>query len=145
MYFSKFVTDMVNNVFVFYKKGMTASMTTEQKDFLKENNFDVKGTLDRFMNKEDLYERFIYKFVDDKNYGELVATLEQKDYEKAYIAAHTLKGVSGNLGINDVFKSCEDILAKFKAKEYDVDEYLIKIKTDYDKAIETINTLKSME
>lgn len=118
-------------------------MTDEQKNLLTGRNFDVKGTLSRFMNKEELYERFLIKFLDDNNYSKLIKALEEKNYEEAYVGAHTLKGVAGNLGITDVFNCTVDILAKFKAQEYDsIDDILKRLTEGYSIAVETINSLK---
>ena len=45
-----------------------------------------------------LIRRFIAKFLDDGSYPELCRAMEQGQTEEAFRAAHTLKGVSANLG-----------------------------------------------
>ena len=47
-----------------------------------------------------LIRRFIAKFLDDGNYPELCRAMEQGQTEEAFRAAHTLKGVSANLGFD---------------------------------------------
>jgi histidine phosphotransfer protein HptB len=56
-------------------------------------------TLDRFMNNENLYEKFLIKFLEDENFTELKENLKEKKYEKAYTNAHTLKGVCAKFGV----------------------------------------------
>ena len=49
-----------------------------------------------------LVERFIGKFLDDGSFSELTSAMAAGQTEAAFRAAHTLKGVSANLG----FDSC---------------------------------------
>jgi len=69
---------------------------------LVENGADVEGTLHRFMGNEALFERFLLKFRDDKNYAGLEESLDKGNYEEAFRYAHTLKGVSANLGLDPI-------------------------------------------
>lgn len=69
---------------------------------------DVEGTLHRFMGNEALFLKFLLKFKDDTNYAGLTESLEQENYEEAFKYAHTLKGVSANLGLNPI---CEPVSA----------------------------------
>ena len=70
-------------------------MVEQLKQKLKENGADVEGTLHRFMGNDALFLKFILKFKDDKNYAALKDALDQRNYEEAFKAAHTLKGVIG--------------------------------------------------
>lgn len=47
-----------------------------------------------------LIRKFIAKFLDDGSYPELCRAMEQGQTEEAFRAAHTLKGVSANLGFD---------------------------------------------
>ena len=47
-----------------------------------------------------LIRRFIAGFLDDGSYPELCRAMEQGQTEEAFRAAHTLKGVSANLGFD---------------------------------------------
>lgn len=76
---------------------------------LEENGADVDTTLKRFMGNETIYLKFIMKFLDDKNYGAIEEGLAQKDYEKAFTGAHSLKGVAGNLGLTPVYEAASEM------------------------------------
>lgn len=84
---------------------------------LEENGADVEGTLKRFMGNEALYMKFIMKFLDDKNFEGLKSSLEKNDYEGAYVSAHTLKGVTANLGLNPVYGVATQISDLLKGKD----------------------------
>lgn len=72
------------------------------KQKLIENGADVDGTIHRFMGNAGLFLKFLGKFKDDKNFVLLRESIEKKDYEEVFRAAHTLKGVSANLGLNPI-------------------------------------------
>ena len=55
------------------------------------------------MGSDALLERLLGKFLDDPQYSALRAALEAGDVERAVSAAHTLKGVCGNLSMTDLY------------------------------------------
>ena len=87
------------------------------KQKLKENGADVEGTLHRFMNNDALFLKFILKFKDDQNYAILKKHLDEKNYEEAFKAAHTLKGVSANLGLNPIFDRASAVTELLRGKD----------------------------
>ena len=86
---------------------------------LEENGADVDATLKRFMGNETLYMKFIMKFLDDKNFAGVKENLGKKDYEAAYVSAHTLKGVTANLGLDPVYKVVSQISDMLKGKSHE--------------------------
>lgn len=64
---------------------------------------DPDSALERFMGNESLYLRFAGRFLEDRNYEELLKAMEKGDTKAAFAAAHTLKGVSGNLSFNRLY------------------------------------------
>ena len=55
------------------------------------------------MGSVALLERLLGKFLDDPQYPALRAALEAGDMERAVSAAHTLKGVCGNLSMTGLY------------------------------------------
>lgn len=78
-------------------------MDQEKRKGLEAAGIDVQSALERFMNNETLLERFLKKFLDDPNYGKLKAAQTAGDLEAAVAAAHSLKGVCGNLSMTELF------------------------------------------
>ena len=56
-----------------------------------------------------LIRKFIAKFLDDGSYPELCRAMEQGKTEEAFRAAHTLKGVSANLGFDRLTASSGEL------------------------------------
>lgn len=59
----------------------------------------------RRLRSDERIERFLGMLLRDDSYAALVSALEQKDYETAFRAAHTMKGVYMNLNITSLAKS----------------------------------------
>lgn len=57
----------------------------------------------RFSGKTMLYEKFLLKFKEDQSYSCLQKALEEEDVAAAFSAAHNLKGVTGNLSLNNLY------------------------------------------
>ena len=75
------------------------------KMILVNAGIDYDGGLKRCLNDTSLYERVLCKFPGDKSYSKIVEALESADAKAAFEAAHTLKGVSANLGLTDLYDS----------------------------------------
>lgn len=122
-------------------------MTESQKEILLDAGYDIKGAIARFAGNADLYMMFLKKYVDDDNMSKIIAALEVENYTDAYAAAHALKGVSGNLGITDVFECSKDFLALVKGKtaEDGIKDDAIKLCNEFkaknDEAVKIISEL----
>lgn len=80
---------------------------------------NVEETLRRFMNNEMLMIKFLRKFVDDENMNKLRTLIAAKHYNEVLPVAHTLKGVSGNLGfvkLYEIFSRCVRIAVMISMK-----------------------------
>lgn len=81
---------------------------------------DSKDALSRLMNKTVLYEKVLKKFPNEaKRADGFISCLEAQDYTGAYEAAHTLKGVTGNLSITPLYNGYSEISALLKGDSID--------------------------
>ena len=83
----------------------------------------------RRLGNEDLIARLSIKFLSAKEYSEIGAAIGERDWEKAFLNAHTLKGVALNLGYN--------ALAPREA-----DRLYLSVTSEYNKVINAINAYK---
>ncbi len=65
---------------------------------------DYDGASVRLMG-EEMLARFALKFLDDESMDKLEAAMAAGDAKEAFMAAHTLKGVSQNLGFDNLYES----------------------------------------
>ena len=78
-------------------------MTQERRAELTAAGIDVEAALERMMGSETLLERLLGKFPEDASYAALGAALDRGDMDQAVAAAHTLKGICGNLSLTALF------------------------------------------
>ena len=89
-----------------------------------------------------LIKKFITKFLDDSSFAELCQAMQEGEREKAFRAAHTLKGVSANLSFNKLLSSSSE-LTELLRPETDtipegVEELLEEVKRDYELTVGAI-------
>lgn len=104
---------------------------------------DVNGAMRRFTGHSELYEHFLIKFIEDGNYSNALAAVEQEDWPALLTAVHTLKGVAASLGFNRLLETCsatvnllrKELYADAKAScdelgnvYYEIIEVLVKTK-----------------
>lgn len=65
---------------------------------------DYNEGVRRFSGNAAIYEKFLFKFLDDMTFEELDEAMQNHDYGTAFSAAHTLKGVTGNLSMNRLYQ-----------------------------------------
>jgi hypothetical protein len=76
---------------------------------LKALGADVESGLARCMNNEAIYFRLIGMCAADGNYDVLAESIAAGELRKAFEAAHALKGVTGNLSLDQLYKPISEI------------------------------------
>ena len=71
---------------------------------LKQFGANTDEGLNRCMGNEAFYFKLIGKVVDDKNFSTLEEAIAAKDLDAAFEAAHSLKGVLGNLALTPIYE-----------------------------------------
>ena len=95
-------------------------MDQMQKEAFAAAGVDIDSALERCLGNEVLLCRFYAKFLEDPNYAKLQTALAARDPAGAVQAAHTLKGVCGNLSSQTLFNNASEItnlLREDKAEE----------------------------
>jgi HPt (histidine-containing phosphotransfer) domain-containing protein len=70
----------------------------------------------RVMNNAKLYIRLLTKFKADTNLDEIASAVDAQDWERAKIAAHTIKGTSANLSLTELYKQSLAVETQIKEK-----------------------------
>lgn len=99
---------------------------------------DFDSVLQR-LNREQLVEKFIYKFLDDKSFCLFKTSMENKDYAEALRAVHTLKGICQNLSFTKLYESSN--ITTLALKENDCQkaaESMPQLSEDYHRIINAI-------
>lgn len=103
---------------------MGITMTTLKEDLIA-LGIDYNKALERFLGKPDFYQEFLYQFPDDPQLDTLLAATKDHDVKKAFKAAHTLKGLCGNLGLNNLLKPILPLVEILRKDSFDGIESLL--------------------
>ena len=96
------------------------------------------------LRADDRVTRFLMKVVDDGSYKLLCDSIETGNVDEAFRAAHTLKGICGNLSITRFGESSSALTEFLREKRVFSDEMqplLQKVKEDYELTISCIKQL----
>ena len=104
---------------------------------------DYEGVLSR-LRSEKMVQKFVLKFLNDKSHELLVSSMETGNYEEAFRAAHTIKGVCQNLSFTKLYESShlltENLRAGYGA---DTDELVQRVEADYRQTVAAIEALQA--
>ncbi|MDE5896506.1 MAG: Hpt domain-containing protein [Clostridia bacterium] len=97
------------------------------------------------LRTDERITRFLIKVADDESFSLLCRSIEARNMEEAFRAAHTLKGICLNLSITRLQDSASRLTEALRGKaEYDpaVEPLLDEVKSDYELTAKNINTLR---
>lgn len=102
------------------------------KECYAKMNADYDVVVSRF-GSEAMAEKFAVRFLDDPSFEELCSGMDGNDGEKAFRAAHTLKGVCANLGFSALYNAAAALTEKLRERNTEGSEELFKkVKKQYE-------------
>ena len=78
----------------------------------------TRGSLQKareYLKDEDTVITFLYMFKKDESFAVLKASMESEEWDAAFRAAHTLKGICANLGFKSLFEVSYEITEALRA------------------------------
>ena len=78
---------------------------------------DTEGALARFLGDEALYSDCFRMFLTDPCFAQLEHALARQDLSTAFTAAHTLKGVAGNLGLTALYTALSALVEALRREQ----------------------------
>lgn len=89
----------------------------EFKELFEAYGGNYQVTMARFMENESFYLKILPKLFQDTSIQRLGEALDEGDLNAAFEAAHTLKGVSANLGLTPLYEAVCAIVEPLRAGE----------------------------
>ena len=108
---------------------------------------NLSGVLQRFMGNKAIYMKMLPLVIKDTSFAGLKEALLEKDYKKAFAQAHTLKGVAGNLGFDNVLESLVPMVEILRQTDTadshlaEIDSYMEKVNVEYGKVLKILESL----
>lgn len=110
-------------------------------DRLRAAGADMDGAMRRMVDDEELYGVCFAYFMDDPAFLALGEALKQEDFSAAFDAAHSIKGVAGNLGLMQMYEITSSMVEILRAKKGDID----RLAERYQELLEQRDTLKKLK
>lgn len=96
------------------------------KGYLEDIGIDIDRVLYNLGENLELYDSLLDKFLTDTNYDEFLQQAQLKNYEKAEMHLHTLKGVCANLGMDQLMKTANELLQLIRMHQFGDDYQYLK-------------------
>lgn len=108
------------------------------KECYNKLNGNYEEALSRLMN-ETLMDRFVRKFPSDPSMQALLDKVAEGDWPEAFKAAHTLKGVAGNMSFTELQQSASALTEQMRGQNAPCDpELLGKVVESYEQVMQAI-------
>lgn len=96
-------------------------------------DIDVDSSLTRFLDNKEMYITYIKEFYSDTSVYEIETFFANKKWEQAFEIAHTLKGITGNLGMLNLYDKFSKICNAYRKNDFDeMQKIYVKTKIDYE-------------
>ena len=82
----------------FKEEDLTEGGTAMNEEDITAAGIDYDGALMRFVQKREIYEKYLRKFLDDTHEAEALQAYRAQKLDEMQERVHALKGVSGTLG-----------------------------------------------
>ena len=108
-------------------------------ELLKRARIEVDDALVRFSGNKELLEKYLVKFADEPVYVSFVESMEEKNWANAEKDVHSLKGITGSLGMTLLFQQSSDVLRYLREQNYDMATDLYQsLKEEYNRVVDII-------
>lgn len=120
-------------------------MNEKQKEYLMSNGINVSEGMTYFMDNDQIYEKYLGRFLQEPTFPALFKAIDNQQKEEARIAAHSLKSITGTLGLSELNKMVKEQDAAFKLGNWEEGISNTKsLKEAYNKVIKAIETYQSL-
>lgn len=121
-------------------------MNGKQKEFLAKSGINLTDGLVYFSENERLYEKYLFRFLEEPTFPELFKAIEDDRREDARRAAHSLKGITATLGFTSLNTSVKAQEFEFKNGRWEEgNQYTDELKKEYARIISVLRAVKALE
>ena len=99
-----------------------------------------------FSENERLYEKYLFRFLEEPTFPELFKAIEEDRREDARRAAHSLKGITATLGFTSLNTPVKAQEFEFKNGRWEEgNQYTDELKKEYARIISVLRAVKALE
>ena len=121
-------------------------MNGKQKEFLAKSGINLTDGLVYFSENGRLYEKYLFRFLEEPTFPELFKAIEEDRREDARRAAHSLKGITATLGFTSLNTSVKAQEFEFKNGRWEEgNQYTDELKKEYARILSVLRAVKALE
>lgn len=111
---------------------------------LKNAGINYNSAMARFHNNEAMYFKYLFRIPEDTLICDATNAFDNDDVEGAKIAVHTLKGLLGNLSMDELYVLSNDLVALLRADDFPKAKELFSavFLPKYQKTVEVIKEIR---
>jgi len=107
-----------------------------------EDIIDIPSAKERFMGNYKIFSKFLYQFPERSLFSDLKEQINQKEIEKAFETAHTMKGIVGNLSLKEIEKPLLPLVEVLRKGENPTDQEWEALEEAYKHTVEEIRNIQ---
>ncbi len=69
------------------------------------------------ISNDEIIKKFLIMFLSERSYGDLTKALDDENYEAAFYAAHSLKGVCANLSLDKLDEASSELTEMLRGSD----------------------------
>lgn len=121
----------------FWERKETGNMDIGRLDWA---GVDYKDGVSRFLGKSELYEKFVQKFPEDPTFPTLRDAMNTGDLKKAFLCAHSLKGIAENLSFTRLTEATKPLVEALRGNGNQplANQLFPAVEAEYRKLLEAI-------
>jgi HPt (histidine-containing phosphotransfer) domain-containing protein len=108
---------------------------------MQQDGIDVEGAMERFLNNEDMFRRFLRRLPEENSYREFMTALREEDVAQAFVCGHRLKGLLGNLSLVDTYNVLYDIVEVLRGGNLPEPQLVERFVGQYEKTLAYVATV----
>lgn len=112
------------------------------EQFFASAGSDAGNIIGRLGGNSSLVKMFLSKFPSDGSFSELKKALNDGDVSVAFRAAHTLKGVCANLGLQNLYEKASSVTEMLRGGSLDdAKKAFPSLEEEYKKVLESLKKI----
>lgn len=105
---------------------------------------DYEDVISR-LGTDERVRKYLVRFTQTPDFSDLNSAVQNSDWEKAFIAAHTLKGMALNLGFSNLASAASDLTEELRGglkSQANAAGYYSRLSEEYNRTVDAINLLQ---
>ncbi len=118
-------------------------MDEKRRESLVKAGVDIEDALDRFMGDDNMLVEFLKQFDQDPNFECYRKAMKEQQYDEAFKALHSVKGLCGNLSLMRLFEVISPEVEFLRTKQHkEAQEKFAAVVNEYERTLRDLQEIE---